>query len=98
MKLSEELLDDIDGGEEYTGRDSRLTRWAGMAEALESTQLPRGLSITCGSDGAWLHFDNGAGQKAMFNVANMVKESGHITRMAVHGWIESFAQQNGTKS
>lgn len=94
MKLSEELLDHIDGAEESTGRDSRLTRWAEMAEKLEAAQLPAGLTITCGSDGAWLHFDNGAGQNAMFNVANMVKESGHVTRMAVHGWVERFASQN----
>jgi hypothetical protein len=35
MKLSEELLDAIDGGEECAGRDSRLTEWARQAEHLE---------------------------------------------------------------
>jgi hypothetical protein len=35
MKLSEELLDHIDGAEESGGNDSRLTRWAQMAQALE---------------------------------------------------------------
>lgn len=97
MKLSEELLDHIDGAEESRGHDSRLTRWAEMAKSLEDAQLPDGLSITCGSDGAWLHFDNGQGQKAMFNVANMVKESGYITRMAVHGWVEGFARAKTEK-
>lgn len=92
-KLSDELLDDIDGAEETQGRDSRLTRWAEMAQGLEDRQLPRGLSLTCGDDGAWLHFDNGTGQKASFNVANMVRESGYITRMAVLGWVERYAAQ-----
>jgi hypothetical protein len=93
MKLSEELLDHVDGAEESAGNDSRLTRWAEAAKTLESAQLPKGLSLTCGDDGAWLHFDNGRGQKASFNVANMVKESGYITRMAVLGWVEGYASQ-----
>lgn len=33
--LSEELIDDIDGGEECRGRDSQLTRWIEMARKLE---------------------------------------------------------------
>lgn len=97
MKLSEELLDHIDGAEESRGADSRLTRWAEMAEELETAQLPEGLLITCGSDGAWLHFDNGRGQKASFNVANMVRESGYITRTAVLGWVERFAAIKGAQ-
>ena len=36
MMLSDEILDDIDGGEECRGRDSRLTEWARRAKALES--------------------------------------------------------------
>jgi hypothetical protein len=35
MKLSEELLDNIDGAEECQGRDSQLTRWVEAAEVLE---------------------------------------------------------------
>lgn len=35
MKLSEELRDAIDGGEERRGRDSQLTEWITRAEALE---------------------------------------------------------------
>ena len=35
MKLSEELLDYIDGAEESRGHDGRLTRWAERASFME---------------------------------------------------------------
>ena len=35
MKLSEDLLDAIDGGEECRGRDSQISRWADMAKRVE---------------------------------------------------------------
>jgi len=35
MKLSDDLLDNIDGGDECRGRDSQLSRWADKAERLE---------------------------------------------------------------
>lgn len=34
-KLSEEIRDAIDGGEECRGRDSQLTEWIKKADALE---------------------------------------------------------------
>lgn len=40
MKLSQELADAIDGAEESRGFDAQLTRWAEMAERLESAALP----------------------------------------------------------
>lgn len=92
MKLSEELLDHVDGAEESRGNDSRLTRWADMAQSLEAVKLPAGLSITSGSDGVWFHFDNGQGQKAMLNIGAVVQES-YIIRAAVTGWAERFAAQ-----
>jgi hypothetical protein len=93
MKLSEELLDQIDGAEESVGADSRLTRWADMARALEASQLPKGLTVSCGSDGAWLHFDNGRGQKASLNVAAVAQRSGYVICPAVEGWVERFAAE-----
>jgi hypothetical protein len=36
MSLSQEISDEIDGGEEYASRDTRLSRWAEQAEALEN--------------------------------------------------------------
>lgn len=36
-KLSEELRDAIDGGDECRGRDSQLTEWTKRAEILEAT-------------------------------------------------------------
>lgn len=35
MKLSDEILDAIDGYEETSGRDSRYSEWAANAKALE---------------------------------------------------------------
>lgn len=95
MTLSAELLDEIDGGEEFTPIDSRITRWADMARALEMNQLPQGLSLTCRDDGVWLHFEDDKGQKATFNIANLVLDSDPIMRMAVRGWVSRFMGDDG---
>jgi hypothetical protein len=95
MKLSEELLDDIDGSEESTGRDSRLTRWADMAAKLEGAALPAGFSITRSDTGPWFNFE-GNGRKASLNLAAiMERDSSHIIKSAVMGWIESYQSDVG---
>lgn len=46
MSLSQDILDDIDGGEEFTGRDNTLTEWSRRAESLEAALRKYGGHLT----------------------------------------------------
>lgn len=60
MKLSDQLLDALDGGEECRGRDAQLTEWARLARELERLATIIGMCAcqSCGAPLQWSHSVN----------------------------------------
>ena len=59
-----------------------------------STEIPLddcNLSISCGRDGTWLHFDAASGKSAAINVDLM--DHGHIIGAALRDWCADRQKQ-----